>query len=258
MRMACETYGAVAPGFRLQVHPAAKTWAPDGEVLARLRAAYPYPEVTVHLWPRHMADQVSGRPGASGRAFRALSRGDDAHVFVDATETPASVAWLIAHELGHHKAKREGLHGAFEIGRPRDLDGASDRFHEVDPEERWADGLATRLTGQRFDRAWWRARAPVGDAGAALLAHRYGAMAAPNDPTTLLSALDAEVRRLNGPPWPDWVGYDRGTWLVHWGGCVRRPHRFPASWHGRPVQDVPGGIMSVPPPPVYWTAQDLR
>ena len=46
----------------------------------------------------------------------------------------------------------------FDSVRVSDLAPHGDDFHRVDPEERWADALATKWTGERLDRDWWRGR----------------------------------------------------------------------------------------------------
>lgn len=169
--------------FTLEVDPEVRSWAPRGEALSRLRAAYPFSEVTVQLWPRRKVDAVLGRRTAP-YAFRAVSRGTMAHVFADESETLASVAWLIGHELGHHKVRHTpGLKEILSEAAPRELDPADDKYHEVDPEERYADGLVTALLGERLDRAWWRDRlkragmssyGALAGAGGWMLEHRYG------------------------------------------------------------------------------------
>ncbi len=146
--------------MRWNVHPEAIPWAPSPAQQKTIETAFPFPEVTVEILPRRQIGQRTGKI-LHPYAFRAVSRGNEALVFVDATETPRSIAWLIAHELAHHELRRHpGTRAWFERTRPLDLDPASDSFHDVDPEERYADGRATRLFGQRFDRAWWRARTP--------------------------------------------------------------------------------------------------
>ena len=64
-------------------------------------------------------------------------------------------------------------------------------------------------------------------------------------------AFWARVRAQN-PSGVEWVGFDRGRWLVHQGGCVQTPLQFPTTWAGRPVVRVPGGIAPVRPPGWSW------
>lgn len=143
--------------FRLEVSPGAEPWAPSPAVLRILREAYPFPGAVVRLMPRSLAQRE--KPGSRPFSFRAYTGDSVTRVFVDATETPASIAWLVAHELGHHRVARDpGLRRSLRQARPRGVDPASDTYHHLDPEERYADGLATALMGTRLDRDWWRRR----------------------------------------------------------------------------------------------------
>lgn len=142
----------------LRSHPLAALWSPPPDLRARLERRFPGESYVATLWPRCLVHDVTGRP-TEPYAFRAFTRGDESHLFVDATETPESIAWLLAHELshqivnGHPDAER-----LLAAGRPTDQDSASDVFHRVDPEELLADGIATNLFGRRLDRGWWRER----------------------------------------------------------------------------------------------------
>ena len=114
----------------------------------------------VHIWPRSMVEQILGRE-SKPYAFRAFTRGSDSHLFVDATETPKSIAWLTAHELTHQMVDRSPtVSEAFSDARAFDIDPAGDHFHDIDAEERFCDGVSSRLFGFRLDRDWWRERAP--------------------------------------------------------------------------------------------------
>lgn len=142
--------------FQLAVHPEARPWVPKKPYLDQITSFFTSGNIS--LWPRHMAESVIGRP-TKPYEFRAFSRGKDGHIFVDETETPQSIAWLMAHELCHQMVDDSPtLTAAFEDARPLDMKPASDAFHFVDSEERFCDGIATRLLGYRKDRAWWRER----------------------------------------------------------------------------------------------------
>ena len=159
------------PSFRLVVHQDARGWQPTGDALARLRTLAGDPRFVLRYWPHSMAWDVTHK-NVEPHAFRARKVDIDrappgpsardeysADIFVDETETPASIAWLSAHELAHMLvAVSPVFRQAFQDSRPLDLDPLSDEFHMVDAEERFCDGLATRLMGQRYDRAWWRQR----------------------------------------------------------------------------------------------------
>jgi len=148
------------PTFHLEVHPEAEAWAPKGLALLRLQRRFPLPHVTIRLWPRRLVGQTTGRVGLPPHAFRARTTGNVADVFVDGTETPRSIAWLIAHELSHHEVRmhptvREHMQSL----RPPSCDEpSSDECHLEDPEELHCDDQATALFGERLDRSWWRTR----------------------------------------------------------------------------------------------------
>jgi len=143
----------------ITVHPEARAWAPSGQVMNELRRRFPVDGV-VQVLPRRMVAEVYGK-ASRPYAFRAFTRGDTSYVFVDGSETPDSVAWIIAHELSHQLVvEHPDVSKMLDAAKPRDLNPAGDRYHHVDAEERLADGYATRLVGKRYDRAWWRKRAP--------------------------------------------------------------------------------------------------
>lgn len=148
------------PGLHWRIHPDAARWAPSGADRQRLADLAPADAISVVLWPRSRAREVVGVDGAD-YAFRAVSRGPKVIALVDETETPASIRWLLAHEMGHQQVRQRGLHAWLGQGSPREVDPKSDAFHAMDPEERWADGLATNTFGERLDRAWWRTRTPA-------------------------------------------------------------------------------------------------
>jgi len=146
--------------FTLDVHPQAKAWVPAPPQMAAMRRLFKDVQATVHIYPRSMANKILGRH-AEPYAFRGFTRGTDSYLFVDPTETPRSIAWLMAHELSHRMvADTPTLKAAFTDARPHDVDPAGDHFHDIDPEERFCDGIATNLLGYRQDREWWRARTP--------------------------------------------------------------------------------------------------
>ncbi len=144
--------------FELGAHPEAQAWIPKEPELSKLRNFFVDPSMKVKIYPRSMVKQVLGRHAPS-YAFRGFTRGDTSHLFVDSTETPKSIAWLMAHELTHQMVgKSPTLTAAFDDAKPLDMEPAGDPFHDVDAEERFCDGIATRLLGYRQDRAWWRRR----------------------------------------------------------------------------------------------------
>lgn len=148
--------------LQIVVHPGAYRWAPSERDSDKLKRRFF--NSTLHIWPRSEASRIVGRD-LGPYAFRALTRGDVSHVFVDETETPESIAWLSAHELAHASlAKRDDVRQILELAAPRDAGPHDDLYHRLDPEEVWADGIATNLFGKRLDRSWWRKRTPQGHA----------------------------------------------------------------------------------------------
>lgn len=147
--------------MQLVVHPGAVPWAPAPEDQLLLQLQFPSPDQVLHLHPRSEVDRVHGT-SSPPYAFRAFTRGRVSHIFVDDTETPESIAWLAAHELTHSALRdRPDLREVLQAHRPEGLHPTGDAFHELDPEELYADQIATDLFGVRLDRAWWRTRAPA-------------------------------------------------------------------------------------------------
>lgn len=146
--------------LKLHIHPQARPWLPPPSEMAKIKALFKNTKADVYFHPRSKANEILGRH-AEPYAFRAFTRGEEVNLFVDETETPQSIAWLLAHELTHRMVHDSPtLDQAFEEARPTDLDPAGDPFHDIDPEERFCDGIATNLLGYRTDRSWWRKRTP--------------------------------------------------------------------------------------------------
>lgn len=143
--------------FELIVHPEARQWTPTESDLRKMRAFFKAGRI--HILPRSLANKTLGKD-LPPYAFRAFTRGNDSYVFVDGTETKASISFLIAHELTHRMVHDSPtLMLAFADAR-LPLAGHSDDFHQIDAEERFCDGIAGRLLGTWHDRAWWRGRIP--------------------------------------------------------------------------------------------------
>ena len=162
MRSFRENYGSTQPeaGFTLVAHPETRPWLTNTDCIDRLRAYFKDPSMVVRLYPRSQANRVLGRH-AEPYAFRAFTRDDVSHIFIDRAETPTSLCWIIGHELTHQRInKNPDFSAALNAASARGtgLDPAGDTFHEVDPEERFCDGIATKIVGTRLDRAWWRRR----------------------------------------------------------------------------------------------------
>jgi len=151
-------------GFTIRWLPGTEAWRPHPHLMRRIEDHYG-PKLAgtrVTVWPRSWEVIDDLFPGRNMGYYdvRAVSRDDEVHILVDETETPTSIAWLLAHELGHQRVRlTPGLRDALRDAAPVDVtDKASDEYHEVDPEERFVDGVATKLTMVRKDREWWRER----------------------------------------------------------------------------------------------------
>lgn len=145
---------------RLHVDPRVQNYRPSPAAWSAIVNRFRDVEGDVYLLPRSDADRALGRVSPP-YAFRGFTRGSKSFLFADSTETPDSLAWLLAHELAHRLVDASPvLDQAFVEAKPKHLDPRSDAFHQVDAEERWCDGIATSLLGTTYDRSWWRARTP--------------------------------------------------------------------------------------------------
>ena len=209
--------------FTVRVHPDVDREVPSSTAFAPLRTAFPYPEATLHFWPRAKAAEALGRV-TPPYAWRAVTRGPEPHILVDTTETPESLLWVAAHELGHHRAARlPAVKQELARARPMDLDPTSDLFHALDPEERYADGLAHVLLGTRYDRSWWRPRTPVRTS--------FGRVT--EVPSTFPPLSDAMATLAH-----TWLG--RGVTVIY-----KDPNRPPE--RPRIVVEMEGGASAAPP-----------
>jgi hypothetical protein len=153
----------------VKIHPGAEPWAPSASWWSAVAPGLLGPQ-TVSLHPRRTRNAVwaqdhKGRPAPGGpTSFRAYTLGAVTRVFVDDTETPASIEWLILHELAHATINRMPTVSTPLRLFPRPARYATDDdAHEAVAEEqvcnRVANLLAPRLGGQSgLDRHWWRAR----------------------------------------------------------------------------------------------------
>ena len=151
-----DAFGALGPGPVLTFMPGTERWRPSPRYLKALAMAFPE-GASLTVYPRSEASRVLGR-ASEPYAFRAFTRGPDSFVFVDDTETPDSIAWLMAHELAHGQLEDAPRYRALLDARSPRLDPQSDLFHELDPEERYADSVAHQVTRLSLNRAWWRDR----------------------------------------------------------------------------------------------------
>lgn len=115
-------------------------------------------------WARTHGGQAMPVPPCSIRAWASKAT-RNAYIFVDASETPTSVLWLLGHELAHLEITHAPL-VELSVTVPRGPEYlATDEGHEADPEEQLCNrvgaSLVELLTGKRemLDRRWWRRRA---------------------------------------------------------------------------------------------------
>lgn len=148
--------------MKVFIHPEAKPWSPSKEDWAKILAFYGSrleDDSQVYLWPRHLSEQVVPGKKLPPYSFRAVTRENVSNVFVDPTETRASVAFLIGHELTHQLVRKSPvLEKAFHDARPENIQRHTDLYHLVDAEERFCDGISSKVLGTFYDRAWWRSR----------------------------------------------------------------------------------------------------
>jgi hypothetical protein len=131
----------------------------------------PYLNTVVHveLVPRHLVRRLWSRdmgskPFPGQYAFRGYTRGNRIILLSDATETPASLTWLLLHELSHVQINNAPIldRALRSIPKPRDY-LTSDVAHGQWPEEQLANRVADQLA-PHFDsrpglnRIWWRRR----------------------------------------------------------------------------------------------------
>lgn len=156
--------------IKLRVHPDARRWRPSSQDLRAMGQGLVQRSVTIRLLPRSKvkADWKKnldrGKPFPGYYAYRAYTRGTTVTLFVDETETPESILWLLAHELAHVAVNGAPmLHEALRsIPKPRDY-LTSDEAHEAYPEEQLANLVADQwmvILGSQpgLDRLWWRKR----------------------------------------------------------------------------------------------------
>jgi hypothetical protein len=150
-------------------HPEVYKWMPSREIICKL-GKFMHKPMCIRVFPRDMVFEVydSEHPcplDPDGYyKFRAYTSGTKATVFVDDTETPESLLWVILHELAHMEMRASRyLLKAYTAATPPDYN-ESDEAHERDPEEKMANFIATEWLGQLgydkicYSRPWWRTR----------------------------------------------------------------------------------------------------
>ena len=145
--------------FKLLVHNEAREWIPPKVSLDQLKRAFNLPQATVRIIPRRIIPQFHKETqDGFDYGFRGFTRGNQSYIFVDETENPHSIAWLMAHELCHIEiGQNDYLRKKFDSQTPT-VDPKSDEFHRLDPEELYCDSRANNILGTNFDRFWWRAK----------------------------------------------------------------------------------------------------
>jgi hypothetical protein len=158
------------PCRTLAVHaaPGTERWALSAEEAAEI-ACWLSRDVEVYFWPRSQVREVWRKTHGSELpvrpySFRAWSSGGAAHLFVDDTETPESIRWLLLHELAHLDLVSSPLLARAYRGVKRPANYlTSDDAHEANPEEQMANFVADQLAPRLgipagLDRRWWRKR----------------------------------------------------------------------------------------------------
>ena len=153
----------------LRAWPGAEPWMPSAAARQQL-ASLLSGAVTVELVPRSAlpalwARDFRGQRPLPAYAFRAYARDLNIVVLVDKTETPASVLWLLGHELAHTELTRSKLLRAAYRSIPKSSNYmTNDDAHEAHPEEQAANLVADQICEQEglcqrgMNRRWWRAR----------------------------------------------------------------------------------------------------
>ena len=161
------------------VHEGAEAWAPDSRFMDRV-GTWAWPGVQIHIHPRNDIKRIFRRDNRWEHfpkkpfPFRAwnVSDKDTIRIFVDETETPESVKWMVLHELGHSiVGHTPELRKMRKFPKPANY-ATSDEAHASVPEEQWCNAFADRQahahgTRPGLDRVWWRKR---------LEARGYGAL----------------------------------------------------------------------------------
>jgi hypothetical protein len=148
------------------VHEGAEAWAPTSRFMDYV-GSIAWPGTEVHLHPRKDVKRIFKKDNPYDRfpakpyAFRAwnVSGKDRIRIFVDETETPESVEWMVLHELGHSVVTHTpSLRYLRSIPKPANY-ATSDEAHASVPEEQWCNAYADkRARIPKLDRHWWRRR----------------------------------------------------------------------------------------------------
>jgi hypothetical protein len=158
----------VCPSLLLTVHPGAEPWAPDQRALDRLACELSN-DVRIDLYPRSALPALWERDygesyALDSHAFRGWSDARHVTLLADETETPDSIAWLLAHELAHIELGRTPSLREHYRSIPKPIGYlSSDSAHEAWPEEGLANEMADDLMRELElvpgrDRFWWRRR----------------------------------------------------------------------------------------------------
>jgi hypothetical protein len=172
--------------IRVLVDPGTEPWVPDSAWWAALSAKVP-PGQTVHF--QH-------RPAANKYRYRAVNNGSKTTIYVDGTETPESVKWLLLHEMTHATINRCTEAARIIRSQPKPKDYATnDEAHASVWEEQIANACADYLapsmeTYPGLDRFWWRTRVNTLQPNSM---HNYGTVSLPS-----AQAAGAFVRGLPG------------------------------------------------------------
>lgn len=151
----------------------------EDNLLRSLSVLWPerMPHVTIHVFSRAEAHTVAWannwrlrhdhRPKAHPDPY--YERGWSSYplreivLLVDDTETPASLAWLLYHELSHIGIEHVPLFDALFRREDRaagrlTYEVGDDHAHEAHADEQFCNRVATAFVGFSYDRLWWRPR----------------------------------------------------------------------------------------------------
>jgi hypothetical protein len=144
--------------LRVVYHPNVYDWMPTPSWLAWLGKMPP--KGTVLEFIRRPEHPLGNKYPYRAVAQQRLGGGTDIRVFVDETETPDSVKWLVLHELAHVLVTAEPTLAETLRAQPRPPGYPhDDDAHEAVLEEKLANTFADRLAPvPGLDRRWWRKR----------------------------------------------------------------------------------------------------
>lgn len=144
--------------LRVVYHPNVYDWMPAPSWFAWLGKMPP--KGTVLEFIRRPEHPLGNKYPYRAVAQQRLGGGTDIRVYVDETETPDSIKWLVLHELAHVLVTAEPTLAETLRSQPRPSGYPhDDDAHEAVLEEQVANTFADKLAPVKgLDRRWWRKR----------------------------------------------------------------------------------------------------